>query len=273
MSNAVSQTPAAKQSVLTVTFAELHKFIRPGGIRTYLIVAATLAWVTSGLVLYLLSFPSMRGEEAPSSADLATVATSMAAVVLFVAVSNYVPKEISDGTLGVSKLLVPQFGVLYTGRALAWLITTVTLIIGVAIPAWLATFTVSFFEHLPLGQALGAKAFELVLICLIVMLLFGTALVMQRSGMVVLAALMVLIVLPLVLAMSSMYLPEVVSKVLASGSRGLVGSLIGNALMQELTTAESWKSALKYLSGVALWSTTLVGLGWIWFRRPAYGTS
>lgn len=273
MPNTITQRPETHKKTLTVTVAELQKLTRAGGIRSYLIVAAGLAWILPGLIMVAFSFPSLRDGENLESSHIVELAIFLASTVMCIAVANYIPKEIGEGTIGASKLMVPQFGALYVGRSLAWLIATVALNIAVAVPVWVSTFAFSFVTRTPFLESVSVQLLLIVLACLIVSTLYGAALVLQRSGIVVFASLMVLAILPVALSLGGMFLPDVVSNALNHVSKGLVGSLIGNVLIQELDTAQSWHSALKYLTGVTAWAATMIGLGWVWFRRPAFGTT
>lgn len=98
------------QTLASVTKAELGKLLARGGIRRW-VVAATIVGLAAGVLTILLNHDDgMRASINLTVAGSLSSGPLMVILVLGIAATNYVPREVSDGTIVTAKCLVPVRG-------------------------------------------------------------------------------------------------------------------------------------------------------------------
>lgn len=263
--------PTSTQTVATVTRAEIKKLLRAGGIRGWMIVAVVLG-IVSGLIAVLMSgAPSLQEIGGISVADVASSGPVIVALILSLAVTYHVPREVADGTVMTARCLVPRTKILFAGRMIAWC--------SVAAGLAAVTAVVPLPAGLVVGDVVGSSPLELTgglltsvgLATLLVALAHAAATLLKRGAVVVAVGMTMLIVLPLVITLGAFLVAGPLGTALTWLGRVVPGSLLVMALQIPTGSAASWGPWASAVLGLAVWLVVTTGLAYRGFTRPSYG--
>lgn len=265
-------TTRPAQTIASITKAEMRKLLARGGIRRWVVVAATVGFA-AGLFLILLN----HDDELRTSIRL-TVAGSLSSgpimviVVLGIAATNYVPREVSDGTIVTAKCLVPRTWALFAGRLLAWLILS----IAVSGALVLATLTMALLDSdvkpSSVAITLLAAIASVVVPSLTIVLVHAGGLVLQKGAFTVAVGMTVLLLIPLGLAAGQVLLSGWLATVSTRLSDVMLGSLVLNAMsVPEGDNGAAWGGLIGSVFGLLVWLGSASALAWRSFARPGYG--
>ena len=259
------------QTVASITRAEVKKLLGRGGIRIWLVVAAVLGTGSGVLAVLMSGAAALQDVGGITLADVATGGPVTAALVLSLAVTHHVPREVGDGTVMTARCLVPRTKVLFAGRMLAWC----TVAAGLALVTALVPLPLALF----LGDVVASSPLRLVAVLLIsvglatllVGLAHAAATLLQRGALVVAVGMTVLVVLPLVITLGSFLTSGAIATVLMWLGRVALGSLILVALQVPTQEAQSWGTWVWSMLGLLTWLVATTTLAYLSFRRPGYG--
>ncbi len=272
MGSAMPLTTGPAQRLASITKAELGKLLARGGIRRW-VVAATVLGLAAGLLTILLNHDDgLRESINLTVAGSLSSGPLMVIFVLGIAATNYVPREVSDGTIVTAKCLVPRTSALFAGRLLAWL----ALSIAVSGALVLATLTIALLDSSvqpsPVGSTVLAGLMSVVVAALTIVLVHSGALALQRGAFTVAVGMTVLLMIPLGLAVGQVLLSGWLAVVSTRLGEVMLGTLVLNALsVPEGTNGADWGGLLRAVLGLVAWLGATTGLAWRSFARPGYG--
>lgn len=260
-----------RQSTATVTRAELRRMLRPGGLRTWLWVSAVLATATGLLAVALSGWSVVRESGGINAADVVSTGPITAALVLALASTVHVPRDITDGAVLTSRCLVPRTGILFSARLLAWCrLTAATAVITALLPLPFALTLGDVVSSSPL-RVVTAVVISCVLATVLVGLAHGAATLLQRGALVVLAGMTLLIVVPLVTGIASTLTTGFAATVIDVLSRISLGALLVGALQAPTADGQPWGAWVWSLVGLATWLGLTTAAAYRRFRHPGYG--
>lgn len=259
------------QTVATITRAEVKRLLGRGGIRGWLVVAAILA-IGSGVLAVLMSGAgALRDVGGITAADVSSSGPVTVALVLSLAVTHYVPREVGDGTVMTARCLVPRTKVLFAGRMLAWCLVTACLAVATAlVPLPLALVLGDVVASSPVQLAAGLLT-SVGLATLLMGLAHAAATLLQRGALVVAVGMTMLVVLPMVITLGSFLMSGAVATGLVWLSRVVLGSLVLTALQVPTGVDQSWGPWAWSMVGLLAWWVATTSLAYQAFRRPGYG--
>lgn len=259
------------QTVATITRAEVKKLLGRGGIRSWLVVTAILA-TASGVVAVLMSgVAALQEVGGITAADVSSSGPVLVALLLSLAATHHVPREVGDGTVMSARCLVPRKRILFAGRMLAWCLVAASLaMLTAVVPMPLALFLGDVVASSPLELAAGLLT-SVGLAAVLVGLAHAAATWLQRGALVVAVGMMLLIVLPLIIAVGSLTTSGAVATGLLWLSRVVLGTLVLTALQVPTGEGQSWSTWTWSMLGILTWWAAMTVLAYRAFRKPTYG--
>lgn len=265
--------PVRTQTLASVSRGEIVKLMGPGGIRTWVIAAAVMGIVSGIGAVLLAGIPALQATAPITFPDVITSGPLAVALVLSLAASNYVPREISDGTVMTSKYLVPRSRLLFNARMLAWSVVTVVISLLTSLVAVVAGLISSTIRQSMDVSSFVAMIPALVVSALIVLLAHAGAALLRRGALIVAVGMTVLVVLPLTMTLAAVTTSGIATTVLTWGSKIILGSLLLATLQVPTGPDSSWALWAWSASGVVVWFVATAALGYRAFRSPGYGDS
>ena len=259
------------QTVATITRAEVKRLLGRGGIRGWLVVAAILA-IGSGVLAVLMSGAgALRDVGGITAADVSSSGPVTVALLLSLAVTHHVPRDVGDGTVMTARCLVPRTKVLFAGRMLAWCLVAAGLaVVTAVVPLPLALVLGNVVASSPVQLAAGLLT-SVGLATLLVGLAHAAATLLQRGALVVAVGMTMLVVLPMVITLGSLLMSGPVATGLMWLSRVVLGSLLLAALQVPTGVGQSWGTWAWSMLGLLAWLVATTSLAYQAFRRPGYG--
>lgn len=259
------------QTVATITRAEVNKLLRRGGIRSWLIVTAILATASGVVAVFMSGVAALKEVGGISAADVSSTGPVLVGLLLSLAVTHHVPREVADGTVMSARCLVPRKTTLFAGRMLAWCSVAASLALLTAlVPLPLALLFGDVVASSPAEVAAGLLT-SVGLAAVLVGLAHAAATWLQRAALVVAVGMMLLIVLPLTIAVGSLTTSGAVATGLVWLSRVVLGTLVLTALQVPTGAGQSWSTWTLSMIGVLAWWAVLTGLAYRAFRKASYG--
>lgn len=269
-----------KSLTTRVIKAEANKLLRQGGIRIGLLVAVLLGLLTAAFV-YLGPIAWSSLEFVVTSSNLAgmvRLAQVMPIYALIIVAATFVPREISAGTMVLSKTLVPRPGYLYSIKLLVWFAVSAgvaALVSAVLLAGGLLTPTLDSSNLL---GALLQFVTTTMLVAILSTLTFELAVIFKRGALTLMIYLLAMSAVPIVLNVAEVLLPPNVNSVV-----GAVGNVLPHHLVDiaskvpgtagPIAGTNPWLSfALGWL-GLTIWFVALAFLSYRSFAKSTFGDS
>ncbi len=253
-----------------VTRAELLRALGVGGLRTSLTVAFALGLGASLGARLITRSPSLTAQVTIGTTDMVGTATLVALLVFVIATSNYVTRDIEQGTMSGMKAVVPDYLALMFGRTTTWTVVGGALSLLVALASSIVAAVSPGVRSEGLLRLTAGILTSTLATGVVSALTYLGALILKKGAYVVTFAFFALFILPLVFAAIGSLVPD-----LREATTALSSWLIGTLLVRALAlpgglTDTTWWDFLGAWTGLLVWLVATFFIAYKRFSRESY---
>lgn len=258
------------QSVWSVCLAECSKLLSKGGVRGWIIASGVLGLAMGFGTIAFAHLEELQTILQLSVSEVASSGPLMVMLTLTIAMSGFVSREVSDGTIGSSRYLVPATATLFAGRLLSWIVVSTVVGLIASIPPTILALLDKTVMSSGVIEVLACLIISVLVCAMTLALVHSGALILKRGAYIVAVGLTLLLILPMLLALASLLLPTTAS-IANAASKGMVGSLIGGALSVPANGEGSWNQTFASLGGLSIWMVVVAAMAYRRLSRTGYG--
>lgn len=262
-------TGAHKQTLGLVLLAELRRSLAPGGLLIASIVSMGIGALSGSLTVWLIAANSGDLDGPDPAVDYAplVVCVFMTALAFSVGLIGLTSREMADGTVTGSAILVPSRPRLLVARSLTTMILAVGVSVAPLIFVALIRLTAGGITDDTLTHMGRVIVVALVDMVLAMLLAFLVATLLRKPAIAVTVFLLALIVLPLVLAIATLITPPFLADPSRFALRAMPGQLFQRALSVPVEPGDSWRNVIIGLGGLFAWVVAVTPVTWALFGK------